>query len=149
VQLAITAFYDLRPARRTSAPQYPEIYLFHVGGRYGNHSFFDYWPPRKEVFLDNDACAVLSAVNDKAITRLVVADGKPTPAAYDPWEPAAAGDRISSAFAYSASGWVANADVRLSSRNERAEVNATMTLHPDRALARLMSAEGSEDADRA
>ena len=111
VQLTITAFYDARPGRRDGTPQYPEIYLFHVGGRYGSHGYFDYWPPRKEIFVENDAAAVLRAVNDRAITRLAVVDGKPSAPRHDLWERAAAEDRIISAFAYSADGRVENADV--------------------------------------
>src|SRR4051812_30763209 len=57
IQIAITAFYDASPARREGKlgraddPKaiYPEIYLFHVGARHGDHSGFDFWPARKEV----------------------------------------------------------------------------------------------------
>ena len=38
IQLAITAFYDVKPSRR-EVTLYPEIYLFHVGGRHGNHAY--------------------------------------------------------------------------------------------------------------
>src|SRR3954454_9175134 len=61
IQLAITAFYDVRPRRRAPLPKrpedlspdavYPEIYLFHVGGSHGDHSVFDFWPARKEVLV--------------------------------------------------------------------------------------------------
>jgi hypothetical protein len=139
VQLAITAFYDERPSRRNGAPQYPEIYLFHVGDRYGNHSYFDYWPPRKEVFVDNEAGAVLAGINERAITRLAVPDGAPSAARYDRWERFAAEDRILSAFAYSADGRVKNADVTLTGKDPQTEMNATATLHPDRALTRILS----------
>ena len=33
LQLAIAMFYSVRPDRRAGTPVYPEIYLFHVGGR--------------------------------------------------------------------------------------------------------------------
>jgi hypothetical protein len=49
LQLAIAKFYSVRPDRRASMPVYPEIYLFHVGGPHGDFSYFDFWPPRKEV----------------------------------------------------------------------------------------------------
>ena len=49
LQLAIAKFYSVRPDRRASVPVYPEIYLFHVGGPHGDFSYFDFWPPRKEV----------------------------------------------------------------------------------------------------
>ena len=49
IQLAIAMFYSVRPDRRAGTPVYPEIYLFHVGGPHGDFSYFDFWPPRKEV----------------------------------------------------------------------------------------------------
>src|SRR5262245_7080336 len=61
IQLAITAFYDVRPERRAARldgvdPRaiYPEIYLFHVGEVHGDHSSFDFWPARKEVLVEDD-----------------------------------------------------------------------------------------------
>ena len=72
IQLAATAFYDVKPARREGFPTpeaprsdlavYPEIYVFHVGGRHGLYSAYDFWPARKEVFLPAEPrvkCAVL------------------------------------------------------------------------------------------
>src|ERR1700694_6007486 len=54
IQAVITAFYDLRRARKQVGAVYPEIYLLHVGGRWGDHSTLDFWPPRKEVFVADD-----------------------------------------------------------------------------------------------
>jgi hypothetical protein len=57
---------------------YPEIYLFHDGGPQGDHNSFDFWPPRKEVFIDGgDPVAMLSEINARAITRLAVPDNEP------------------------------------------------------------------------
>jgi len=133
IQLAITAFYDIRPARRAGYPTrgsladdeaiYPEIYLFHVGGRHGFHAAFDFWPARKEVFLPTDARAVLDAVNDRAITRLLVPDADPRHVEHQWKEPAAARDRIASAFAYSAIGSAKHADVSISSASASTQVN--------------------------
>ena len=33
LQIAITAFYDIKPSRRTELTVYPEIYAFHIGLR--------------------------------------------------------------------------------------------------------------------
>ena len=74
IQLAITAFYDVKPSRR-EVTLYPEIYLFHVGGRHGNHAYYDVYPPRKEVVVADDPAEILEAINDRAITRLAVVDG--------------------------------------------------------------------------
>ena len=48
LQLAIAMFYAVRPDRRAGTPVYPEIYLFHVGGPYGDFSYFDFWPPGRK-----------------------------------------------------------------------------------------------------
>jgi hypothetical protein len=143
VQIAITAFYDARPGRRRGRPIYPEIYLFHVGGQYGNYGYFDYWPPRKEVFVDNKPASVLSSVNERGISRLLVPDRDPSTVDHDRWERSAAEDRILSAFAYSAGGRVRNADVEVYGTDPRTESNPTLTLHPDRAVARIRASRGA------
>ena len=79
IQLAVLAFYESVPARRGTPPRYPEIYLFHAGGRFGDFNAFDFWPPRKEVFLPADPAMVLEALNDRAITRLAVPEGMELP----------------------------------------------------------------------
>lgn len=137
IQLAITAFYDARPLRRAGAPKYgnslaiyPDIYLFHVGRLYGDHSSLDVFPPRKEVLLPSDPAAVLEAINDRAISRLAVPDVAPVAAEHSWKEPAAARDRIASAFAYSPTGSVERADVEVTGLTSATEKNATMILDP-------------------
>lgn len=76
IQAAIVHFYDFLPERRDVEPMYPEIYMFHVGGKYGDHSSFDFWPPRKEIFLDaGQPAEILSALVDRGITRLALPEG--------------------------------------------------------------------------
>src|SRR5215212_3236277 len=77
ITATITAFYDLQRARGPDFFIYPDYYLFHVGKRFGDHSRLDIWPTHKEVVVPGDGQAVLRAVNDRAITRLVVEDGEP------------------------------------------------------------------------
>jgi hypothetical protein len=133
LQLAITAFYDARPARRDrTAPVYPDVYVFHVGARFGDHANFDVYPPRKDVVVDDAPRAVLEAVNDRAITRLVVPDRAPEPVQHGWKEPAQALDRIVGAWAYDASGRVPDADLAITAVGPVAEANATMILQPDR-----------------
>jgi hypothetical protein len=72
VQSFITCAYDARPQRRDADPQYPEVYVFHYGGRFGNHSAFDFYPPRKEVFIEADAPALLETLDNYAITHLAL-----------------------------------------------------------------------------
>jgi hypothetical protein len=140
IQVAIVLFYCARPSRRAGRVRpgderaiYPEIYLFHVGGRHGNHGSFDFWPARKEVFIENEARAVLDAINDRAVTRLAVPDGPAIPIEHEWKEPAAARDRISSAFAYSSAGRVLDADVEIAGLDPRTEFNVRTTLEPDEA----------------
>jgi hypothetical protein len=134
IQLATTSFYDARPQRRgPELPHYPEIYLFHVGGSYGDHTTYDFWPPRKEVRVDADPAAVLDALNDRAITRLAVPAG-PTRAAEFPFkERETALDRIASSWIYSPAGRVEDADLELiGSGGVATEENTTYALDPHR-----------------
>src|SRR5262249_37182121 len=117
IQLAIVTFYDFRPARRAESVQYPEIFVFHVGQPHGALSYFDFWPERTEVTGDNDARAILSAVNDRAITRLVVVESEPVPVQHRVAEFEPALDRLRSAFAYDASGRVTDGDLVITGLN--------------------------------
>jgi hypothetical protein len=146
IQLAITAFYDERPMRRsTETPQYPEFFLFHVGGYGGNYRFFDFWPPRKEVELPDDPHAVLAAINDRAITRLVVVDGEPREIEHEWKEPASAVDRITTVLAYDPGGRTKDADVVIRGLDRRVIANTTMTLHPERWPKRPLSNQQQGD----
>jgi hypothetical protein len=132
LQLAITAWYDVRPARRELGEQlYPEIYVFHVGGRWGEHAYFDVYPPRKEVFVDNDPKLVLEAINDRAITHLAVPDRPLGKVQHGYKEPRQARDRITRVWAYDPGGRTRDADVTIASSSPRAEANTKMTLQPD------------------
>jgi hypothetical protein len=130
LQLAITAFYDARPERRDrSMPVYPDVFVFHVGGRFGDHADFDVYPPRKEVFVDNDPIAVLNAINDRGITHLAVPEREPDVVQHEWKEPAQAIDRIGAAWVYSPSGRAPESDIAITSTSPRAEANAKMALH--------------------
>lgn len=138
IQLAITAFYDIKPVRREGFPTrdvprselavYPEIYLLHVGGSHGFYAAYDFWPARKEVFLPADPRVVLDAINDRAITRLLVPDEPPQAVEHEYKEPAAARDRIVSAFAYSADGRADSGDIEISSTKRAVQANANQSL---------------------
>lgn len=133
LQLAITAFYDIRPERRDrSRPIYPDVFVFHVGGRFGDHAFFDVYPPRKEVFVENEPAAILNAINDRGITHLAVPD-RPVDAAQQDWkEPAQAIDRIVATWAYGADGEVDDPDVTITASSPMASANAKIALDPKR-----------------
>jgi hypothetical protein len=139
IQLAITCFYDFRPERRGPNGIYPEIYLFHVGGRHGDHSPYDFWPARKEVFTSDNPRHVLDQINDKGITRLAVPDGSRVPVTHQAKERETALDRVSSAFAYSPIGQTPGGDLVIAGLTPQTEMNARNTFQPDRLLARLGS----------
>ncbi len=129
IQLAITAFYDVKPSRR-EVTLYPEVYLFHVGGRHGNHAYYDVYPPRKEVVVANEPAEILEAINDRAITRLAVVDGPVQEVTHHWKEPAAAQDRLVSAYAYQPSGRVDRGDLEITATDRRALVNTSIILRP-------------------
>jgi hypothetical protein len=115
ITATITAFYDLQRARGSDFFIYPDYFLFHVGRPLGDHARLDIWPSRKEVVVPDDPKKILEAVNERAITRLVVEDGEPGEPEFEPEELASAHARIASCLAYSASGRVRSADVRIAS----------------------------------
>src|ERR687891_2380122 len=77
IAATITAFYDLYRARGEDFFVYPDYYLFHVGRPLGDHARLDVWPRRKEVVVGAEPQAILEAIDDRAISRLVVEDGEP------------------------------------------------------------------------
>jgi hypothetical protein len=115
ITATITAFYDLQRARGPDFFIYPDYYVFHLGGRLGDHSRLDIWPDNKEVVVPAEAQEVLRAVNDRAITRLVVEDGEPRDPELGAEELASARARLTSCLAYSPTGRVTDADVRVTS----------------------------------
>lgn len=141
IQAGIVRFYDALPERRTVKPMYPEIYIFHVGGRHGDHSSFDFWPPRKEVFVEgSDPAEVVAALADRGITRLALPDApggnadllRDGPSTWA--DLSAAENLLSSCFAYSASGQTHNADVVLESDHPTFEANPNSVLDANSVL---------------
>jgi hypothetical protein len=136
-QCAVTRHFDIRPERRTAGPIYPEIYAFDVGGPWGDDSWFDFYPPRKEAQIPaGDPVALLEEINNRGITRLALPDvplGDPEAlkTGISTWaEQAAAQDRLRSCWVYSADGRVENADVTISSAEPRVEGNPESTIWP-------------------
>jgi hypothetical protein len=116
---ALTRFYDFHRPNLGDEPGklriYPEFFVFHVGKRHMNHSWMDVWPPHKEVLVEDDPEQILEAINDRGITRLVVEDIAPSSATFLRETISSAKLRIVSALAYSPTGRVDHADVRIMS----------------------------------
>jgi hypothetical protein len=146
ITAAITAFYDVQRARGPDFFIYPDYYLFHVGQPFGDHSRLDIWPAHKEVVVPADPAEVLRAVNDRAITRLAVAEGEPSDVELGPEELASARGRIRTCLAYSASGRVADADVRIAA-NAVVEGYVDTTLDPVGRAAQLRARGADARAD--
>jgi hypothetical protein len=147
-QAGTAHWYDVKPERRDTAPLYPENYAFHLGGPHGDHSGMDFWPDRKEVFVRAaDPVALLTQINDKAITRLVIPDGPHGDLDRLSWgqstwvEQASALDRISSVFAYSSSGEVPNADVVLRETHSKVERDPNDAFYPPAILNAILKHE--------
>jgi hypothetical protein len=115
ITATVTAFYDIQRARSDDFFVYPSYFLFHVGRPFGDHSMLDVWPARKEVVVPRDAEGILEAIVDRAITRLVVEDGRAGPVDFPPELLAAARSEIVSCLAYSPGGRVQPSDVRIAS----------------------------------
>jgi hypothetical protein len=146
ITAAITAFYDLQRARGPDFFIYPDYYLFHVGKPFGDHSRLDIWPAHKEVVVAAEAQEVLRAVNDRAITRLLVEDGEPSDPELGVEELASARARIATCLAYSPTGRVTDADLRVTS-NAVVEGYVNTTLDPEQRAAELRARGAGPRAD--
>ncbi len=142
ITATITAFYDIQRARGPKFFIYPDYYLFHVGRPLGDHGRFDIWPRHKEVVVAAEADRLLEAVNDRAITRLVVEDGTVGEPPSDPGALASARARVETCLVYSPSGRVEDADVRIAG-NQVTEGYVEAILDPEARMARLR-AQGEE-----
>lgn len=146
ITATITAFYDIQRALGPDFFVYPDYYLFHVGRALGDHGRLDVWPRHKEVVVPSGADRVLEAVNDRAVTRLVVENGPVSEPPSDPGALASARARIRTCLAYSPSGRVEDADVRIAG-NPVTEGYVEAILDPEARIARLRTEGHGERAD--
>jgi hypothetical protein len=131
---AITAFYDAERARSNDFYIYPDYFLFHVGRRHGDHSMLDVWPSHKEVVVPDDPDAILDAINDRAITWLLVPEGEPVQPPRGREARASARERIVAALSYAPGGRVEDGDVRIAG-DEITDSFVAAVLDPDGVLA--------------
>jgi hypothetical protein len=141
----ITAFYDIQRARGGDFFVYPDYFLFHVGGPHGDHARLDVFPARKEVVVGEEPQALLEAINDRGITRLVVEDGAPGRSDLDPGEVASARGRIVTCLAYSPSGRVRDEDVRIAG-NDSTEGYVEAILDLESRTERLQAGDAADRA---
>jgi hypothetical protein len=137
LQVAALCHYEADPRRRDARPQYPQLYAFHVDSRFGDHSSFDIWPPRREVLVGEGAEQLLGAINDRAITRLLVPDAPMHSLEYiadsmSGWSDRTAFEEtVTSAWAYGVDGRVEGAEMVVRSDAEELERMATWALTPE------------------
>jgi hypothetical protein len=140
ITATVTAFYDIQRARGPDFFIYPDYFLFHVGRPLGDHSMLDVWPGHKEVVVGDCPERILEAINDRAITRLVVEDGEHGEPAFERETLASAGERIVTCLAYSPSGRVREAAIRIES-NPVTEGYVETVLDPEAHLAELRAGD--------
>ena len=138
----VTAFYDFRRARGGDFFVYPEYYLLHAGEPRGDHGMLDVFPARKEPVVRDEPEALLEALNERAITRLVVEDREPGEPELDRTELESAQGRLLTCLAYSPAGRVHHGDVRIAG-NEVTEGYVEAILDPEARMERLR--QGDED----
>jgi hypothetical protein len=143
LQLAIARFYEERRAagmreQMVNVPgflSYADHYLFHVGGRHGDFSVLDFVPANKEVFVDGAGDELLTSINDRAITRLLIEERPPADPDLEPSAVDSALRRVRSTLVYARTGGAAGADVRVTGIDDVAEANVRQLLDPELALA--------------
>jgi hypothetical protein len=130
VGLATAAYFDVAGGERRGRNLYPEIYLIHVGGPWGSHASFDFWPERKEIFAGN-AVEALRAINAQGITHLAVPAGAAHEVTHGFRESEIAADRIRHCYLYHPSGQLADADVTIATRDAGVLWNFDGVLRPE------------------
>ena len=75
----ITAFYDhLRETHKEDFFEYPDYYTFQTSANLADYRMLDIYPDHKNVSVEPTAEQLLRAINDRAITTLLVPDISPT-----------------------------------------------------------------------
>lgn len=106
----ITAFYDRERAKGTAFFRYPDYYLFHTAASVGPYGMIDIWPDHKEITVPSgEPETLLRAINDRAITHLLIEDAAPGTPTFERATLASVGLRV--ALAYAPDGQVRDADV--------------------------------------
>lgn len=107
---AITDFYDRERTRANEFFRYPDYFLFHLGSSVGPYGMLDIWPDHKEMAI-GDAESLLRAINDRAITHLLVEETVPGVATFDRATRGSVGLRA--AYAYAADGRAQNGTIQV------------------------------------
>jgi hypothetical protein len=137
---AVHAFYELQRLKSDDFWIYPDFFMFHIGARFGHHGSLDVWPDHKEVAVVAEPDRILEAINDRAITRLVVPDQPSDESPRSREALASYRSRLRGAYEYSPAGAVAGADVVIEG-DEVTEGWVRDVLDPERLAERVGSGE--------
>ena len=110
---AVTGFYDRLRVSDPGFFAYADYFAFHVERRRGSLRKLDVFPEHKEIVVPLETEPLLEAINDRAITRLLVPERAPVPPQLQRETRSAALRRIRSALVYSPSGRVDRGDVEV------------------------------------
>jgi hypothetical protein len=130
---AVTAFYDRLRMAGTPFFAYADYFTFALGRPRGSHAKLEIFPSHKEVVVAEDPEQILRAINDRAITRLLVPDGPPGAPVFAPETLDSARRRIRTALLYSPTGRVTAPDVSITG-TEVTESYVSALLAPDPAM---------------
>ncbi|WP_144905962.1 hypothetical protein [Halobellus captivus] len=107
----VTAFYDyLRENREEDFFEYPDYYTFQATSEPADYRMLDIYPDHKNVTVESDAEQLLRAINDRAITTLLVPDVSPTSPDVDNITLQSAHRRIDHCYVYAPDGRPSNAE---------------------------------------
>jgi hypothetical protein len=76
---SVARYYELLRDQGDEFYRYPGYYVIHVGRQHAYHGWLDVWSANKEVVVAPHGEAVLEALNDRAITRVVLEDAGNAP----------------------------------------------------------------------
>lgn len=107
----VTAFYDhLSATYDTDFFEYPDYYTFQTTGDPVDYRMLDIYPDHKNVSVEPDAEQLLRAINDRAITTLVVPDIPPSSPDIDSITRHSASRRIDHCYLYAPDGHPSDAE---------------------------------------
>ncbi len=76
---AVGRYYEELRRERDDFYRYPSYFVVHVGGLQAYHGWLDVWAEHKEVVVPANAEAVLDALHDRGVTRVLLEDVTPGP----------------------------------------------------------------------
>jgi hypothetical protein len=108
---SVTAFYDyLGETREEDFFEYPNYYTFQTTSDPADYRMLDIYPDHKNVSVEPTAEPLLRAINDRAITTLLVPDVSPTSLDVDDITLQSAHRRLDHCYVYAPDGRPNNVD---------------------------------------